>query len=57
MASIESKGYARPEVLVDADWVEQHINDPKVKLVEVDVDTNAYDEALDDFGNDPNDFM
>ena len=21
------------------------------------VDTNAYDEALDDFGNDPNDFM
>lgn len=42
---IENKGYAHPEVLVDADWVQQHLNDPKVKLVEVDVDTNAYNEG------------
>jgi len=43
--SIEAKGYAHPEVLVDADWVQAHLNDPKVKLVEVDVDTNAYSEG------------
>ena len=39
--AVADKGYARPEVLVDADWVEQHKNDSNVKLVEVDVDTNA----------------
>lgn len=43
--SVENKGYAHPEVLVDADWVQNHLNDPKVKLVEVDVDTNAYSEG------------
>ena len=30
-------------VLVDADWVEAHLDDPKVVLVEVDEDTSAYD--------------
>ena len=43
--SVEAKGYSRPEVLVDADWVEQHKNNANVKLVEVDVDTNAYSEG------------
>ena len=43
--SIESKGYVSPEVLVDADWVQAHKDDGGVKLVEVDVDTNAYDEG------------
>ena len=43
--SIENKGYAHPEVLVDTDWVAAHLNAPKVKLLEVDVDTNAYDEG------------
>ncbi len=37
--------YAHPEVLVSTDWVEEHRRDPKVRLVEVDVDTAAYDEA------------
>jgi thiosulfate/3-mercaptopyruvate sulfurtransferase len=36
-------GYAHPEVLVETDWVAEHLNDPKVRLVEVDVDTTAYD--------------
>jgi len=34
---------ARTDVLVDAEWVEQHLDDPKVVLVEVDEDTAAYD--------------
>ena len=33
----------RDNVLVDADWVEAHLDDPKVVLVEVDEDTSAYD--------------
>jgi thiosulfate/3-mercaptopyruvate sulfurtransferase len=33
----------RSNVLVDADWVEAHLDDPKVVLVEVDEDTAAYD--------------
>jgi thiosulfate/3-mercaptopyruvate sulfurtransferase len=34
--------YKHPEVLVSTDWVAQHLNDPKLRLVEVDVDTSAY---------------
>jgi thiosulfate/3-mercaptopyruvate sulfurtransferase len=34
---------SRSAVLVDADWVEAHKNDPGVVLVEVDEDTSAYD--------------
>jgi thiosulfate/3-mercaptopyruvate sulfurtransferase len=33
----------RSAVLVDSDWVEQHLDDDKVVLVEVDEDTAAYD--------------
>ena len=41
----ENKGYTHPEVLVDADWVEAHLHDPKVRLIEVDVDTSAYEQG------------
>ncbi|HZP52961.1 sulfurtransferase [Actinocrinis sp.] len=34
---------SRTDVLVDADWVEAHLDDPKVVVVEVDEDTAAYD--------------
>src|ERR1700690_3111416 len=37
--------YAHPEALVTTDWVAQHATDPNVRIVEVDVDTQAYDEA------------
>jgi thiosulfate/3-mercaptopyruvate sulfurtransferase len=33
---------SRSDVLVDADWVENHLDDPGVVLVEVDEDTTAY---------------
>lgn len=33
--------YAHPEVLVDTDWVDQHKNDPKVRVAEVDYDPTA----------------
>jgi len=41
----ENKGYVHPEVLVDADWVEAHLRDPQVRLIEVDVDTSAYEQG------------
>ena len=37
--------YSHPEMLVSTDWVSQHTNDPKVRLVEVDVDTSQYDQG------------
>jgi thiosulfate/3-mercaptopyruvate sulfurtransferase len=36
---------SRADVLVDADWVEEHLDDPGVVLVEVDEDTTAYDKG------------
>ena len=37
--------YAHADVLVSTDWVTEHHNDPNVRIVEVDVDTKAYDEG------------
>jgi thiosulfate/3-mercaptopyruvate sulfurtransferase len=37
--------YVHPEVLVSTQWVADHLNDPKVRLIEVDVDTSAYDQG------------
>ncbi len=34
--------YAYPEVLVTTEWATQHLNDPKIRIIEVDVDTSAY---------------
>jgi len=34
-----------PDVLVSTDWVAQHRADPGVRVVEVDVDTSAYDQG------------
>jgi len=39
------QNYAHPETLVTTDWVAAHANDPAVRVVEVDVDTKAYDEG------------
>jgi thiosulfate/3-mercaptopyruvate sulfurtransferase len=40
-----TKPYSHPDVLVSTDWVEQHKNDTNVRLVEVDVDTWAYEQS------------
>ncbi len=37
--------YAHPEVLVDTAWADEHKADPTVRIVEVDVDTGAYNEG------------
>jgi thiosulfate/3-mercaptopyruvate sulfurtransferase len=37
--------YAHPEVLVGTNWAAEHRTDPKVRIVEVDVDTAAYNEG------------
>jgi thiosulfate/3-mercaptopyruvate sulfurtransferase len=34
--------YAHPEVLVSADWVQEHLDDPKVRIVESDEDPALY---------------
>src|SRR5438105_10830865 len=39
---IEARGYAHPDVLVSTDWVETHLNDPKVRLIESNEDTLLY---------------
>jgi thiosulfate/3-mercaptopyruvate sulfurtransferase len=35
--------YAHPEVLVTTDWVKENLEKPTFKLVEIDVDTKAYE--------------
>ena len=41
-ATIASRGYARPEVLVTTDWVADHLNDPEVRVVESNEDILLY---------------
>jgi thiosulfate/3-mercaptopyruvate sulfurtransferase len=38
-------GYARPDTLVSTDWVAEHAMDQNVCVVEVDVDTSAYEQG------------
>src|SRR5215471_19851864 len=35
--------YAHPEMLVETDWVKANLGKPGIKLVEIDVDTKAYE--------------
>src|SRR5215510_7567190 len=37
--------YVHPEVLVTTEWAASNTNNPKVRIVEVDVDTKAYEEG------------
>src|SRR6266851_1806405 len=38
-----SVAYAHPDALVTTEWVASHLSDPAIRLIEVDVDTTAYD--------------
>ena len=38
-----SHTYARPEVLVDTQWVAEHLNDPNVRIIESNEDVLLYD--------------
>jgi len=42
---MEMSEYKHPEVLVTTEWVAQNLNAPNTRLVEVDVDTTAYDQG------------
>jgi thiosulfate/3-mercaptopyruvate sulfurtransferase len=42
---MEMAEYKHPEVLVTTEWVAQNLNAPNTRLVEVDVDTTAYDQG------------
>ena len=42
---METQVQTGSEVLVSTSWVEEHLKDPKVRVVEVDVDTKAYAEG------------
>ena len=35
-------GYSNPNALIETDWLAQHLDDPTVRIIEVDEDTTAY---------------
>ena len=37
--------YANPDALVSTEWLEQHLDDPTVRVIEVDEDTTAYEKG------------
>jgi thiosulfate/3-mercaptopyruvate sulfurtransferase len=37
--------YAKPDVLVSTEWLEQHLDDPNIRIIEVDEDTSAYEKG------------
>jgi thiosulfate/3-mercaptopyruvate sulfurtransferase len=41
----EGQGYANAAALVSTEWVAEHLGDPNVRLIEVDVDTTAYEQG------------
>jgi thiosulfate/3-mercaptopyruvate sulfurtransferase len=42
---MQMAGYANPDALVDTDWLEDHIEDANVRVIEVDEDTSAYEKG------------
>ena len=38
-------GYAKPDALVETDWLEEHVEDPGIRVIEVDEDTEAYEKG------------
>lgn len=42
MKEIDQRGYAHPEALVTTQWVEAHLDDPSIRLIESNEDTLLY---------------
>ena len=40
-----TNGYANPDALVETDWLEEHLEDPGIRVIEVDEDTQAYEKG------------
>jgi thiosulfate/3-mercaptopyruvate sulfurtransferase len=38
-------GYAKPDALVETDWLEEHVKEPGIRVIEVDEDTEAYEKG------------
>jgi len=43
--SADDRGFSRPDVLVDTDWLADHLADPLLRVIEVDVSPHSYDEG------------
>ena len=43
--AVQTQAPSSSQVLVSTEWVLEHLKDPKVRVVEVDVDTKAYDQG------------
>ena len=37
--------YTYPETLVSTQWLAEHLDDPKLRIVEIDLDSQAYDQG------------
>jgi thiosulfate/3-mercaptopyruvate sulfurtransferase len=37
--------YTNPHALVETDWLEEHVDDPSIRVIEVDEDTTAYEKG------------
>ena len=37
--------YANPDALVETDWLEEHLDDADIRVIEVDEDTAAYEKG------------
>jgi thiosulfate/3-mercaptopyruvate sulfurtransferase len=42
MSDLSSRGYAKPDVLVDTDWVASHLNDANIRIIESNEDPLLY---------------
>src|ERR671937_3324525 len=40
---MSTNGYAHPDMLVETDWVAEHLNDPNIRIVESDEDVLLYE--------------
>src|SRR5215210_1326936 len=38
-------GYSKADALVETGWLETNLNDPKIRVIEVDEDTTAYEKG------------